>query len=679
MSNRKLSYRQVHLDFHTSGACEDVGAAFDAQQFAETVKAGHIDAMTIFAKCHHGYSYYPTRVGVAHPHLKFDLMGAQIEALHSIDVRTPIYISVMWDEVAGEQHPEWIIVDKQGKRLTRSPLWGTNQWPPSMGGEGWTTLDVSTAYSDYIFAQVEEICTSYSVDGFFFDICLTIPNYSAWSLSEMKAAGVSPVSDQAVWYYTEDKLLRFYKRVRSLIRSIAPEATVFFNGSVNPRSLYTAPYQTHFEVESLPTSGTWGYLNYPVEVRHARTLGIDYAGMTGRFHKSWADFGGLKTSVQLQHEYGVILSGGGRISVGDQLHPNGALDPAVYRLLATAYSRVEQLEPWLIAASPTAEIAILHANRSETQSPFTVPAYGPDVEGAAQMLLEMAVQFDIVDAEVFDPQSNSYRALLLPDDFVVDASLAEKLQLFVVLGGKLILSGTSGLDMTTGLFVAGVPVRYLAPCPTIPAYLHLQNDLVADSELSADYKYAFYDQGQVVRPMDGATAYGNLHRALFNRTWEHFTSHAHAPVGESMNSPLVIYNDHVLYFAVPLFRAYRNHDYWIYRQLVATMLMKYLPEPLISTNAPSWIEVTLHKQPVGDGERHIVHLTAYQPRRTFQTIAHMDQSALTSGIYVRVLCKVEPRRVYIAPNEQELSFTIEGKYAHVELPSIGVHTVLVLE
>jgi hypothetical protein len=36
------------------------------------VKMGHIDSMTIFAKCHHGYSYYPTGVGTVHPHLKFD-------------------------------------------------------------------------------------------------------------------------------------------------------------------------------------------------------------------------------------------------------------------------------------------------------------------------------------------------------------------------------------------------------------------------------------------------------------------------------------------------------------------------------------------------------------------------------------------------------------------------------
>jgi hypothetical protein len=34
-----------------------------------------------------------------HPHLKFDLMGRQIEALHAIGVRAPIYVFLFLDIV----------------------------------------------------------------------------------------------------------------------------------------------------------------------------------------------------------------------------------------------------------------------------------------------------------------------------------------------------------------------------------------------------------------------------------------------------------------------------------------------------------------------------------------------------------------------------------------------------
>ena len=53
-----LRCRQVHLDFHTSPHIEGVGAAFDPDHFAATLAAAHVDSVTCFARCHHGWIYY---------------------------------------------------------------------------------------------------------------------------------------------------------------------------------------------------------------------------------------------------------------------------------------------------------------------------------------------------------------------------------------------------------------------------------------------------------------------------------------------------------------------------------------------------------------------------------------------------------------------------------------------
>ena len=85
-----IRYRQVHLDFHTSPDCPDVGVDFDGDTFARTLQEAHVDAINIFAKCHHGYSYYPTKVGTVHPGLKIDLLGGQIEALPLLFASLPV-------------------------------------------------------------------------------------------------------------------------------------------------------------------------------------------------------------------------------------------------------------------------------------------------------------------------------------------------------------------------------------------------------------------------------------------------------------------------------------------------------------------------------------------------------------------------------------------------------------
>ena len=673
-------YRQVHLDFHTSADCEGVGADFDPEVFAQTVKMGRVDSMTVFAKCHHGFSYYPTEVGTEHPHLAVpDLMGAQIEALHGIGVRAPIYVSIMWDDLAGEIEPGWIVTRKDGCLMIRPPL--TNE-SPLTGGWGWTTLDVSTGYGDYLVAQTEEICDRYDVDGFFFDICFPVPNYSPWGQARMREAGVRPDDEPAVLRFAEENLKRFLGRLSEAVRAKVPGATIFYNGTVNPRMAEALPFQTHFEIESLPTSsGLWGYLHYPVMARQARTYGVDFLGMTGRFHKAWADFGGLKTRDQLDYECGTIVAAGGEVSVGDQLHPRGVLDPAVYRLLEHSFGRVQKLEPFLRGARPASEVAILSGYEPSSLGSVPTNAHVADVEGAAQLFLEAAIQFDILDP--WHGHFEDYAALVLPDGITVDERLRAKLEDFMSAGGEIILGGTAALDRETNEFgLSGVPVAYEGEAPTVPSYLRLDELLVGEVELTTDYDYVYYNRAHLVRPLDGATAHGELRRALFDRTWEHFTSHAQAPVGASLGSPVVVRGEGVLYFAAPLFGAYRDHDYWVYREIARNAIRTLLPQPMLKLSGPGWVEATLHEQPAGDdhSERLIVHLVAYHPRRTTQPVQHVDQSWPTSGLGVDVLTDGRTvEKVYLAPEGDPLDFEVVDGYARIALPPVGAHAVIIVE
>ncbi len=661
-------FRQIHLDFHTGPECRDVGSQFDPDVFVETLRAGHVDTINIFAKCHHGYSYYPTQVGTIHPHLNFDLLGRQIEALHKANIRCPIYVSVKWDDLAGIQHTEWVCVNKQGQMVMR---------PPASGQWGWTTMDVSSGYGDYFLAQIEEIADRYGteVDGYWLDICFPVPNYSPWGQAQMRKAGVNIEDDLSVYRYAREQDLAFFKRVTDLIRRKTPHATYYFNGTTTADMAEVLPYVTHFEVESLPTSGgTWGYLHYPIMGRQARTYGKEMIGMTGRFHKSWADFGGLKTQDQLDYECGTILAGGGRICVGDQLHPTGVLDPAVYRMIGKSFERVEKLEPWLIGAQPTAEVAILALGKP-VDAAVGVGAHSADVEGAAQMLLECAIQFDIVDHTA---DLSRYGAVILPDTAVLTEAWQEKLEAYLALGGRLIASGTAALDPATGEFqLAAIPVQYAGKAPTVPCYIRPDDHLATGSELATDYDYVFYQQAYQVRPLRGAACYGELKRALFNRTWEYFTSHQHAPVGESLHSPLVVQNEQVLYFAAPLFSAYRAHDYWAYRALAHNALKAFLPPALLLPGGPGWVEYTLHTQ--SQPARQIVHVVAYHPRRSLQSIPHVDQSWPVSGLWFKVRRAQAPTRVYLAPDGQELPFELQDGYVKVSLPPAGAHTVVVIE
>jgi alpha-L-fucosidase len=143
--------RQVHLDFHTSPFIGDVGSEFDPTEFARTIRAAHINSITVFAKCHHGMSYYPTKVGTMHPALKGrDLMGEMIEALHREDIRCPVYTTVGWEEDAAHRFPQWRAMRKDGTFASQ------NAAEPAPGP--WKFLNfLHPDYQDYMEAHVSRL------------------------------------------------------------------------------------------------------------------------------------------------------------------------------------------------------------------------------------------------------------------------------------------------------------------------------------------------------------------------------------------------------------------------------------------------------------------------------------------------------------------------------------------
>jgi hypothetical protein len=672
-----LRLRQIHLDFHTARDISDVGVDFDPAEFAATAADAAVDSMTVFAKCHHGYSYYPTEVGTVHPSLTFDLLGAQIEALHARGIRAPIYVSILWDDLAGEEHTDWVITSRDGTTRMRAPL---SDHSPLGGQVGWTTMDVATGYGDYVRAQVAELCDRYPVDGFFFDIVWVEPNYSPVGQRRLREAGVSLANEAAVHEHARGELEAFMTGLSELVRKSVPDATIFYNGIVDADLAYSLPAQTHIEVESLPTSGSlWGYTHYPVVARYARTLNKPILGMTGRFHRAWADFGGLKTASQLEYECGTILSAGGAISVGDQLDPRGRLEPAVYRMVGQVFRRIRDLEPWLVGARPTAEVAILGAAERKPHGARSVAAHTPEVEGAAQMLLELGVQFDIVDPETEDLAR--YAAVIVPDAHVPSATAAARLDTARRAGTHLILSGTAAVDRQSSRFVlADVPVSTPVPAPTVPSYFRPTEPSPRRPDLATDYWYAFYGQAYQVQPQQNAETSGELSRARYTRSWEHFTSHAQAPVGEKLPAPLIVTGDNITYLAAPLFGAYARNDYWVYRALVEQVVDRALPSRLLRLHGPAWIEAVVHEQ-ITDGRlRHVVHLTAYHPRRTGQPVPHVDESWLTAGIRVSLHSGGrDVAHVYLAPGDQNVDWDRDADTINVTLPPIGTHTVLVIE
>ena len=675
---KPLRYRQIHLDFHTSEHIKGVGAKFDAADFAGTLKAANVDLITVFAKCHHGWSYYPTKVGAPHPYLaRPDLLGDMLTALKAADIEAPVYISVQWDERTAREHPEWRVMSATNMYQHALPS------DPSSGkalSPGWHTVCLAHApYRKYVLDQAREVMQRYSPPGLFFDIILTPGCVCSACIGRMQASGLDPESADDRLANDEAVNEQFRQETSRALQDEFPGVRIFYNcGHIHKQGPERfAPY-THLELESLPTGG-WGYDHFPSSARYAATLGLDYVAHTGKFHTSWGEFGGFKNPQALTYECGQMVALGSKCLVGDQLHPDGAINHDTYASIAPAYERVAKLEPYLKGARQASEIAILSA---EHFHPVGARNSASD-DGAAQMLLELKQLFDVVDSTA---KFEAYRLLILPDEIPVEGAFAERLKAYVAGGGKIIASWRSGLDSKGALALDAGIRRSPQPAPFRPVYVSADPSL--DPDMTAT-PFVVYEAADVVTAA-GATVLGQLIPSYFNRTYAHFCSHQHTP-DDPTAAPLgaaVTEHNGVAYIAFPVFRLYHAVGQPLYKYIVRGLINRLMPEPAVTTSLPSSGRVALNAQ-AGEN-RHILHLLYGAPQVRGKAIPLDNGSTRVMEMIedIPALASVEasvklpgrPKRVFEALTGQEVAWrqAPNGRIA-IALPSVHIHAAVVFE
>ncbi|MBD2868682.1 beta-galactosidase trimerization domain-containing protein [Paenibacillus arenilitoris] len=529
-----MNYRQVHLDFHTSEAIRGIGKSFSKAQFQEMLRLGHVDSITVFSKCHHGWAYHPSEANEMHPHLDFDLLGAQIEAAHEIGVKTPVYLSAGLDEKLARKQPGWL-----GRSRDDQTCWTRGFMEP-----GYHLFCMNTPYLDVLVTQIEEVVRRYDADGIFLDIVGVQPCYCQYCVAAVRSEGGDPRDEQAMRAVWERTYMNYARRTNDAVHRHRPDLHVFHNTSHMTRGRRDlAAINGHLELESLPTGG-WGYDHFPLSARYAETLGMDYLGMTGKFHLSWGEFGGYKHPNALRYETALSAANGARCSVGDQLHPNGLMDEATYALIGEAYGELEKKEPWLLGSAGIADVALL-----SLESVIGRGAHeGSDV-GALRMLLEGHYLYDVIDREA---DFSRYRVLILPDHARSDDELRAKLAAYADGGGKVFASGVSAL-CEEGTFAVDLGAQRVGECAIRPSYF--RPDFRPGPLLPA--AFVMYEQGQEAIAAPGASVWGVRENAYFNRDLFAFSSHRHTPNPQGTELPYEQQPDpagsgrHIVSYTVP--------------------------------------------------------------------------------------------------------------------------------
>ena len=634
--------KRLHIDFHTSDLIS-VGESFDEKEFERVLRESGVDAINLFAKCHHGNFYYENTKFHKHPLLKKDLLPLQLEACKRAGVDAYIYISAGCDQAMAVEHPEWCIKYNKGEDVQY--------------GAFYTLLCFNSPYLALLCEQVQEVVRTFQPKGIFLDI---IAEYDCWCehcLKDMAEMGLNPDDANDRKVFKRKVLHKYYEAVNAAAVAIQPDVKIFHNSGNVPRGRKDMlAINTHYELESLPTS-IWGYDHFPMTLSYMRHKGKDCIGMTGKFHEGWGDFGTYKYPDALLYEAAQSLSLGAGICVGDQLHPSGKIDEYTYQNIGNAFRYYKQFERYN-HGEYYAEVGVLSEDLIENRF------LQEGDTGICRMLLEEKILFDVLDLE---DVSNRYKVIVLPDTLTLNEEIYTVLKGYLEGGGKLIASGKSALY--NGEFAFDLGAKYvgedgLQPCYFRPHYA---------------VKY-FRDEPLVIKAKtETVEATGEILAQklypYFNRLAESFCSHMHTPCDYENEGVGITQGKDGIYISAHIFADYKRTGNMTDKLLIVPLLDSLLGERIVKTNLPSQAKMGMVKTEDGD----VVHLAFANTIKRGQGIEIIEDIVPLVDVKMDVKVEGTVKNVCLLPDKKPIAFTKNGDRIAFTIDKFRVHTAVLIE
>ncbi|MCQ2385368.1 MAG: hypothetical protein MJ078_01640, partial [Clostridia bacterium] len=456
----------------------------------------------------------------------------------------------------------------------------------------------------------------------------------------------------------KDVHIMWIKKVTDAARAIKPDVLVFFNAGDYPtgREDYVS-VNDQLEAESLPTGG-WGYDHFPMTMAYIRRKGKNCIGMTGKFHRSWGEFGGYKYKDALLYEGAQCVALNAGLSVGDQLHPTAKIDRYTYENIGNAVRYMKEREPWR-GGDYIPEFAVFassHSGRSGESRGRT---------GVCRMLFEEKYLFDLITYEEADLKK--YPFLIMADEqYPLDETEYNALKDYIAKGGKLIASGKAPLYEGKIAFRLGAEL--LGDAPYSPSYIRpfYPGKVISDTPL------VIYTPMYEINPV--GKVLGEEVRPYFKRETIHFCSHNNIPCNYDSLHPAVTEGEDGFYIAAEIGTDYAKTGSLNPKQILIPLIEKLLPEKTVITNLPSSGKAVLYKK----GDSYILHLLYANTVKRGEGVEVIEDLATIADIRVSLRLPTPVSAGVLRPEGTPLSLTEENGRVSFTLPKLRCSAIVEL-
>jgi len=457
----KDAYRRILVDMHIPDWDEAFLSRYDVDQMVQCYERAGVNSVMFYCQSHLGLCYWPTRSGTMHRGLKGrDIVGEMLGRLKERKIAACAYYSVIHNNQAGLEHPEWRMIPAGG--------------PPESAyhhSRYGSCCPLNPGYRDFARVQTEELVRGYDFDGVFFDmtmwaqVCLCpacrqrfhgetqheIPEHVDWG---------DPVwcAFQAA---RERWVTEFGAELTALVQQIRPGLPVYHNFA---SAYYHWTWGLPLAASAMNDFLGGDFYGSPMEQLAVIKLMLNLSEnrpvefMT-TFCRNLNNPMLLKPAEELEIQaFAATLFSAAFLFI-DAVDPLGTVNPALYDLIGGIFAKTAAYEAFL-GGAPVEELAIYFSNESKMdlaehgirigERPYQLSfPHQQSIQHLCRILQRAHLPFGVITRKQLG-ELGRYRVVILADAPRMDSEEVQAIRDYVQAGGRLYASGPTSLYESKG-------------------------------------------------------------------------------------------------------------------------------------------------------------------------------------------------------------------------------------
>jgi hypothetical protein len=700
----KNRFRRNLIDMHIEDWNNEFLSQFDPDVYYENLKEGDINAPMIYIQSHVGLCYWPTKNGKMHEAFRGreDLMKRLFDNCHSGGMDVIAYYSLIYNNWAYKNHPEWRMRDINGKASRDD------------GSRYGLCCPNSQGYRNFVKEQIIEFCAYFDFEGIFLDmtfwpmVCYCDDCKERW---EKEIGGSMPVTLD----WNDPQWVKFQRKRTEWLGEFAQFATAEIKKHKNECTVeHQYSPALHFwrfgvtenitEASDYAGGDLYGGIaeqSFACKVYYNLTKNQPFEYMTCRCYKSLNEHTTNKSEDLLKLSVMMTYLHHGACLLIDAIDPAGTIDSRVYKKIGKIYREAEAFEPWLSTGEHSYDVGLYlnmfsKMNSFEKSCPVkdikdTGQPHEDAVKGAANILRSHHVPYSVLNNWKLD-LINKVKILVLPDIPFLEAPELEAVKNFIKNGGAAYISGRTVPALIEEIFgvkfegFTNERVSYISPSD--------EGLGIFKGEFTKQYPLAMFEvqpkytgkpagkiYGAITLPytkqkirsdfMDPSSGGDGGKQIDLDSPDYRFASIHSNPPGILTSLPAMMMTEYgkgkVFYSTLPVERAEREQHGDIFAGIIE-LLMGDKDAVFSSEDAPETVECILFDDQV----KKIKLLGLINVQEGFHTIP-------TGGFTVSVYSETAPVEVLALPDKKPVPYKYEDHHVKIRIDGLHIYKMLSIQ